>query len=306
MIRSRGFWQGFFRLADPKITLASVSSLVLAAGLALHQNRALAWGWFALAVFGIFWLEVAKNASGEIFDWDSGDDQRVAPEDRSPFSGGKRVLVDRLMTRNEVWFVAALGYGLGVVSGLVIAVLHEPRVLGLGLVGVGLAFGYHAPPLRLSYRGMGELAVGLAYGPLICSGGFLVLAGSLPRSVVFSSLPLGLAIAAFLWINEFPDRRADEASGKRTLVVRLGPRRASRVFAALVVTAFLGLTVLPLAGSPPGVLAGLLGFPAAWSAARRLWIAHQDTAGIIPAQALTLAAFVLMALGSGVGAALGP
>lgn len=303
MTRSRGFWTGFFRLADPKITLASVSSLALALGLALNQTHSLPWGWFGLAVFGIFWLEVAKNASGEVFDWDSGDDQRVAPEDRSPFSGGKRVLVDRLMTRGEVWLVAAVGYGLGVASGLVIAALHEPRVLGLGVCGVALAFGYHAPPLRLSYVGLGELAVGLAYGPLICSGAYLVLVGSVPTSVVLSSLPLGLAIAAFLVINEFPDRRADEASGKRTLVVRLGPRRAARVFLGLVVAAFLGLAVLPFVGAPLGVLGGLIGFPAAWLAAKRLRAAPENTQALIPAQAMTLASFVLMALGSAVGSA---
>ena len=36
-------------------------------------------------------------------------------------------------------------------------------------------------------------------------------------------------IAAFLWVNEFPDYRSDLAAGKRTWVVRLGRRKAARL-----------------------------------------------------------------------------
>jgi len=61
-------------------------------------------------------------------------------------------------------------------------------VLWLGLAGVALAFFYHAPPLKLSYRGLGEAEVALCYGPLIASGTFLVQRGSIPADVVTLSL----------------------------------------------------------------------------------------------------------------------
>ena len=133
--------------------------------------------WLVLTVFGIFAIEVAKNASGEIFDFDSGTDLSVAPEDRSPFSGGKRVLVDGLLTRRQIAVIAGAGYGLGIAAGLLIAWLREPRVLIFGIVGVAAALFYQAPPLRLSYRGLGEVAVGFCYGPLIACGTYLVQRG---------------------------------------------------------------------------------------------------------------------------------
>jgi len=209
------FWSGFWRHADPKITLASVASLLLGTAAAASQGP-LAWGWLFVAVAGTFCIEVAKNASGEIFDFDSGTDQAVAAEDRSPFSGGKRVLVDRLLTRGETAGIAASAYALGVALGIVIAGLREPRILWLGLAGVSLAYFYHAPPLRLSYRGLGEIAVGVVYGPLIACGAFLVQRGRLDAALL-ASLPLGLLIAAFLWVNEFPDFAADRGAGKRTM-----------------------------------------------------------------------------------------
>lgn len=294
------FLAGFWRLADPKISLASMAAMFLGACAAAHDGP-LSYGWLALTVFGIFCIEVAKNASGDVIDFDSGADLAVAPEDRSPFSGGKRVLVDGLLSRDETWLIAAAGYALGAACGLAIVAWREPAVLWLGIAGIACAFFYHAPPLRLSYRGLGEAAVGLCYGPLICAGTYLVQRGEVSTAVVGLSIPLGLLIAAFLWINEFPDYLADRAAGKRTWVVRLGRPRAARGFAALVAVAFAALAVLPLVGVPAGVwLGGIAAVPAV-AAVRRALAHPEDTAALIPAQVNTLRAFVLFALAAGTG-----
>jgi 1,4-dihydroxy-2-naphthoate octaprenyltransferase len=272
---------------------------------AARRDGPLSISWLALTVVGIFFLEVAKNASGELFDLDSGTDQAVAPEDRSPFSGGKRVLVEGLLTRGQTKAIAAISYLLGILTGLTIVGGRERDVLWVGLAGVACAYFYHAPPFKLSYRGLGELAVAVCYGPLICAGTYLVQRGRISSDVLLVSLPLGLLIAAFLWINEFPDYRADLASGKRTLVVVLGRRRSSRIFASLIATATVLLALLPLAGLPPTVLFGLISLLPAMLASRIALLSPEATASLIPAQALTLVTFLLMALGSGMGMALG-
>jgi 1,4-dihydroxy-2-naphthoate octaprenyltransferase len=299
-VKTGGAGEGVWRLADPKITLASVASLFVGLSAAAHDGP-LAWGWLALTVAGIFFVEVAKNASGEVVDWDSGTDAAVAPEDRSPFSGGKRVLVDRLLTRGQVMAVAAVAYALAAAIGLAIVVRREPDVLAIGIAGMAIAFFYHAPPVALSYRGLGELAVGACYGPLIAAGAYLVQRGGIARIAVLPAVPLGAMIAAFLWINEFPDYAADRAAGKRNLVVRLGRRRAAYAFSGLVAAAYAGLAVLPLAGLPATVLLGLAGAPLAFAAARRLLARHETTREIVPAQAWTLLSFLLLAAGAGIG-----
>ena len=295
---------GVWRLADPKITLASAASLFLGAAAAAADGP-LAWGWLAVTVLGIFFVEVAKNASGEVFDFDSGTDGAVSPEDRSPFSGGKRVLVDALLTRRQTWAVAAVGYGLAAATGVLIVLAREPRVLGLALAGLACAWFYHAPPLKLSYRGLGELAVAACYGPLIAAGVYLVQRGEVSSEVVLTAVPLGLAIAAFLWINEFPDYAADRAAGKRTLVVRLGRTRASRAFTWLIAVTFVSVLLLPALGVPWPVLFGLAGLAPAAAAARRLARDSGDTARVVPAQAWTLLSFLLLALAAGAGLLLG-
>jgi 1,4-dihydroxy-2-naphthoate octaprenyltransferase len=294
------FWRGVWRVADPKITLASAASMLLGTALAAADGP-ISWGWLAAVVAGIFCIEAAKNASGEIFDWDSGADLAVAEADRSPFSGGKRILVDRLVTRRQAIGIAAAFYALGGAAGLAVVLLREPAVLALGVAGVALAYFYHAPPLRLSYRGLGEIAVALTYGPLICAGTYLVQRHTAPPRVWLASLPLGILVGAFLWINEFPDRRADATAGKRTLVVRLGAARASTAYAGIVAAALVALLLLPLAGLPPAVLFGAVGFLPLFAAARRLRASPEVTARVVAAQGWTLLGFVLVALAMSIG-----
>lgn len=298
------FAQGFWRLSDPKISLASAAGMLLGASSAAAAGP-IAVGWLVLTVLGVFAVEVAKNASGEVFDWDSGTDLRVREEDRSPFSGGKRVLVDGLLTRGQTWGIATGGYLLAAVVGLSIVAWREERVLWFGLAGLALAFFYHAPPGRLSYRGLGELAVAISYGPLVCAGTYLVQRGTIPVGIVFLSLPLGILIAAFLWINEFPDYSADALSGKRTLVVRLGRRDAAKGFAWLGVSAAVVTALLPATGLPATVWLGGVAALRYIPAARALLASPEDTRAIVPAQAMTLQAFLLYALGASIGMLIG-
>ena len=255
--------------------------------------------WLSATVLGILLIEVGKNASGEVFDFSS--DAAVRDEDRSPFSGGKRVLVDGLLTRRQTAAVALIGFGGGLGVGLWIAAAREPRVLLIGAIGAACAYFYNGAPLKLAYRGLGELAVGTCYGPLIFAGTVLVQRHELPWTLLAVSLPLGLLIATFLWICEFPDFLADRSAGKRNLVVRLGRRRASVVFPFLLGAAAVGIAALSLAGAPRGAALGLVFMLPAVPAAATLIRYPESTRRIIPAQGLTLAAFVSYSIATGTG-----
>ncbi|MEP0201993.1 MAG: prenyltransferase [Halioglobus sp.] len=296
------FLQGFFRLADPKISLASFAGIFMAACFAA-RDTGLNVPWLMLTILGIFCVEVGKNASGEIVDFDSGTDQAITPEQRSPFSGGKRVLIDGLLSRNQTWAIATVFFMGAIAIGLVIASLRDSRVLSFGILGMALAWYYHGGSVRLSYRGLGELAVALAYGPFIVCGTYLVQTSYLSTPLIHASMVLGLLVAAFLWINQFPDYAADKAAGKKNLVVRLGLPAAAFVYVMIIVTAYLWLILAAqhYAGAS-GMLWGLLGVvPAAFSTWRLLEAHSGNAKGLIAAQAACLSSFLLMSIGTGVG-----
>jgi len=279
--------------------MASISAMFLGACAAAAQGQ-IDWRWLLVSVIGILSLEAAKNASGEIFDYNSGTDLAITEEDRSPFSGGKRVIVDGLMTRQQTFLAATIFYLLGISAGLVIVIMHEPRVLAIGFAGVFLAFFYNAPPVNLSYRGFGEIAVAAVYGPLICCGTYLVLRRDFGIVPFLLSIPLGILIATFLVINEFPDRKADQDAGKNNLVVLLGVKKAGQLFLLMVITANAFILILPLAGLPLTVWFGLAGLPFGLAASRRVF-EHKGTSFLIPAQSWTLLSFILAAFGLGIG-----
>lgn len=296
----RDFRAGFWRLADPKISLASFASMLVGAAAAAAHGP-LHIGWLAWTVFAVFAIEVAKNASGEVVDGDSGVDRGVSERDRSPFSGGKRVLVDGLLSRRGTVAIAIAGYATAAMAGAWIVLVREPLALPLGVLGLALAFFYHAPPLRLAYRGLGELSVAAVYGPLIAAATYLVQRGTIHPHVIAVATPLGIMIGAFLWINEFPDYHADRAAGKRTLVVRLGRDRAAATFAVIIASAYTLLAVLPFAGVTRLVWMGAIGAVPAARAARIALATPQDTQRLIPAQVATLLSFLLLALGMAAG-----
>jgi 1,4-dihydroxy-2-naphthoate octaprenyltransferase len=303
---SAGMLRGLWRLADPKISLTSVAGITVGVAAVLVSADALiAWDWLAVTFAAYFCVEVAKNAWGEVVDWDSGVDAAVDPADRTDFSGGKRVLVDRLLTRRQTWAVAALFTLSGLALGAAIVFVREPAAFWIGAIGFVLGWSYHGPPLKLAYRGLGELDVVACYGPLIVLSTELIQVHSMSPGALGLSLPLGLLIAAFLIVNEFPDYRADRAHGKRNLVVRLGRRRAAWLLVAVYGVAFALLASLPLLGLPGGVLlGGIAAIPAAAAALqvlRRPENFHRDR----PAQPLALVAFLAYAAGVVAGAALG-
>lgn len=298
------YWQGLWRLADPKISLTSVASMYLGTALAAREG-ALAWDWLAITGVAFFCMEVAKNAWGDVFDYDTGVDLAVAAEDRTAFSGGKRVMVDKLLTRRQTWGIA-IGFGLaGVACGVAIVFLREPAVMWLGIVGLALGWSYHGPPLRLAYHGFGELDVVICYGPVIALATYMILAGRASLAVVWLSLPLGLYIAAFLWVNEFPDFDADRGHGKFNLVARLGKRRASRILPIIYLLAAALTVWLPGLGFATPVLLGLIALPAAVYASLLVWREPDTFHRHAPAQPAALVAFLLYSAGAGSGILLG-
>ncbi len=291
------FRTGLWRLADPKISITSAASMAIGAAMAVRDDG-FSWLWLALLALAMFCMEVAKNAWGDVFDYDSGTDLAVRPEDRTDFSGGKRVLVDKLLTRRQTWAIAAAFSAVGLILGALIVFCKEPSVFCLGTAALLLGWSYHGPPLQLAYRGLGELDVVLIYGPAIALATYVMFTGVYSFEVVWLSLPLGLFVAAFLWVNEFPDYHADLGAGKRNLVVRLGRHRASRMLPVIYGLAMLSLAWAAAVLAMPAIFyGGAIALLPAGAAIKWTWQNPETFYRDRPVQPMALLAFVFLSVG---------
>ena len=218
-------------------------------------------------VFGnpLFWIgylclflgEVATVLINEVVDLPSDRNNRFF----SPFTGGSRVVVEGLLSLRElrIGIVAALAGALAGSAWLLTLTPASTSAVAsvLGVMAI-LAIGYTAPPLKLCYRGLGELDVAFTHSIVVILCGYVFLGGAWNDAQPWLlSLPLLLAIMPSITLSGIPDAEADAAAGKRTLAVRLGQRGALMVcliFTLLAAGAALTWQIMNLVG---GAFAGI-------------------------------------------------
>ena len=178
-----------------------------------------------------------------------------------PFTGGSRLVQGGVVTAQDMRQVS-LGLGMIVALGGLLLGFQS----GGGLL---LSWAYSAPPLALMSRGLGEVAVALAWA-LVVVGADYVQRGRFFVIPAVAALGYGLMIGNVLLANAFPDAVADARVGKRTLAVRLGLARAAWLYLAVAlaaqawVVAMVAALVLPLptlaalAAAPLSLAAGVL------------------------------------------------
>jgi len=222
-----------------------------------------AWGWresgrfegdtFVVALLAVVCAHAATNVLNDVYDdlsgADIGNDARL-----HPFTGGSRFIQNGVLTRTEMARWGFLLAGVSVLLGLVLVALKGVPIVILGVAGLGLGVLYSMPPVQLSARGVGELAVGTGLGMLPVCGAVWLQSGAVTSGAVLLSIPVAAWVTNILVINEVPDVDGDTRAGKRTLVVRLGMDGTRMLYLGLHLMAALAVAVM--------VSFGLLSIPA--------------------------------------------
>ena len=148
---------------------------------------------------------------------------------------------------------------------LMVAALLGLWAFGATLVGLALAWGYSAPPLRLKQNGWwGNAACGACYEGLPwITGAALMAGGMMPdwRVLVFAGL-YSFGAHGIMTLNDFKSVDGDRRMGVLSLPVQLGVRGAVRLACAVMAAPQVVVVALLLAWSHPYyacAVTGLLG-----------------------------------------------
>ncbi|MBI5582913.1 MAG: 1,4-dihydroxy-2-naphthoate octaprenyltransferase [Deltaproteobacteria bacterium] len=247
-----------------------------------------------LVLIGVGALHSAGNLINDYIDTPRSDTINPNP---TPFSGGSRVILDNLLTARWVFWAAVICFTLAALIGLYLIWNGRPYVALIGLLGLIAGLFYSAGPVPFMSRGLGEITIFFAFGPLITWGTYYVLTGRLTGPAFLLGFPLGFLITAIIWVNEFPDYQADKEAGKRNLVVRLGLASSRWVYLLLMLSPFPFLVLLvALQGMPAWILLGWLTLPLALKGIGLTWKEYNRPGKIVPAQALTIQTHMILGL----------
>lgn len=275
---------------------ASVVSIFLGTAIAWAKSDIFHLKYFLLTLAAGLLFHAGTNILNDYFDHKSGTDE-VNKEFIRPFSGGSRMIQLGLLTPLEVLAGGLLFFLLGGLVGLYLVFERGIIILLLGIVGFFSGFFYSWPPLNWGSRGIGELLVGLNYGVLMTLGAFYVQTQKIVIEPIFASLPVALLISAVLYINEFPDYQADKNVGKKTLVVRLGRKKASFGFIVLITLNYLSLLIgIVLSILPPAALVAFASLPFFLKAIKIAQKEYKNPFDLAPANAFTVMGHLITGL----------
>jgi 1,4-dihydroxy-2-naphthoate octaprenyltransferase len=252
-------WSRWIAGARPR-TLAA-ACVPVAVGTAIGRLSApggVVWWRAACALVVALFVQIGANYANDYADGVRGSDrQRVGP---------LRLTSSGLATPAQVRTAALVSFAVAGVAGLALAAAVGWWLLAVGFSCFVAGWLYTGGPKPYGYLGLGELFVFAYFGLVATVGSAFVQHGRLTWPAVAAAVPVGLSSVALLESNNLRDVAGDEAAGKRTLAVRLGPDRARWLYVGAVSATLASVGLV--AWWRPGALLALLAAPLAWRPSR--------------------------------------
>ncbi|NDJ75584.1 MAG: prenyltransferase [Chloroflexi bacterium] len=254
-------------MARPLIMLSVVHVYVAGTLIARAYGHPLNVAAFVCGLIVLLLVALSIHYTNEYADYETD-----AITQRTLFSGGSGILPAGIVPRSVALWAAWITLGMGSVLVVVAIALGALSAAVLPVLAIGAWGGwmYSLPPLKLAWRGWGELDNALLGGIVLSLYGYVVQSDQFDWRVVLGCLPFtGLAflnLLATTWV----DRRADAQVGKRTLATRWSPTRLRRLYTVVALLSFGLLVLLHDHVLPPEVIAAsLLALPfVAWGILR--------------------------------------
>jgi 1,4-dihydroxy-2-naphthoate octaprenyltransferase len=213
----------WFRVIRIRFLLASV--IAVSVGLALNWWQYSSIDFFdALLTFvGVMALHASVDLLNDFWDFKRGIDTKTK---RTKMSGGTGVLPEGLLKPSSVYragiaflFIGSLiGIYFVITDGILIAI-----ILGFAILSI------YFYSTKIVDSGLGEFFVAVK-GAMIVIGTFFIQSGQINIESILGGIVVGSLSALVLFIASFPDHDADKSKGRKTLVIVVGKKKASKLF----------------------------------------------------------------------------
>ena len=241
-------WVAATRPAFLSVTIAGVCL-----GLASSIHDHTFWS-ISLALITLMFALIAHagaNVINDYYDALSGCD--AANTDRiPPFTGGSRFIQNGLLSTEQTRLFGYSLLGIVIPAGAWLVLQSGQILLWIGLAGLFCGWSYSANPLKLQSRGLGEFIITLAWLCVVLGSAY-VQSRMLNTTALYAGLTYAPLVANVLFVNQIPDRIADAAAGKKTLIVRCDASISPWGSLTLYTLAMIALLLGMMTGALPSI-----------------------------------------------------
>ena len=237
--------------ARPRTVLLSLSGVLMGGFLAFAENPQINPWTVAFCALTAVTLQILSNLANDYGDFKKGVDNAFR-------TGPQRTLQSGALTEQQIRRGIAFTAFTAMIFGalLIFFFAHLTWIelavfAALGVAAVFAALLYTLGKRPYGYRGLGDLFCFLFFGWVAVAGTFYLATKTVDFAVLLPATAMGCCSNAVLNINNMRDYENDKASGKNSLVVQFGLKKAFVYYGFLMILPFLCLTVFSILKQAP-------------------------------------------------------
>lgn len=229
-------------LGRPHVLLGNFLLFSMGAMLAVLFGSEFVLSKFVLGYSILFTAHLAVHYSNDYFDVEV--DKYNEP---NAISGGREILVENPELRglSIVLSIILVAISLALAASFTVIFNYPLTFFLFFLFGNLLAWFYTAPPIKLVYRRLGEVANIIAV-VIFLGAGYFVIMGTLNVPFFIFAIPVIFLNIIFINSFEIPDMEGDQRGGKVTWIVRWGREFGFKLIAVCAFLATISFLLIPL------------------------------------------------------------
>ncbi len=232
MKKFKFWWTNARPISLPQSLLPALTAIALSYG----QDH-FSWVAAVASLIGVIFLHLGLNLLDDWFDYKVGSAQAREKVANEGFRG--RMVKYPYLTSGEATHRQLLGavasfLAVAAVMGLVVICIRGWMILGWVAAALLIGVSYSGGPLKLGFRGLGELVIFIMFGPLMMSGVYYAITGTLDWKITWLSIAVGLLVTNIVYSHSVLDSVPDAKMGKKTMAHLMGGKNGQIFLSALI------------------------------------------------------------------------
>lgn len=229
------FWLNNARpISLPQSMLPTLTAVALSFG-----GNEFNWIAAAASLAGVMFLHLGLNLLDDWFDYKVGSAEARSKVANEGFRGRMikyPYLVSGDATHSDLLKAVAVFLFCAALMGAAAIAVRGWNIIWWVIAGLVIGVSYSGGPLKLGYRGLGELVIFLMFGPLLVTGVYYAITGTLDWKMICLSVSIGLLVTNIVYSHSVLDAVPDSKMGKKTMAHLMGSAKGQIAFSAFLNT----------------------------------------------------------------------